>query len=195
MAESSWSHGPLRLLNMYSVKFLLFTRDNIPNGNENLGEFAFLPSPFYCACAFTVHGYVLHKPAVYHGKPRHTACRNGLDAAQRHSHGVTHERSERSNARAKDIMNEASKASTGRVGRRRHTSKSIEWTEAGRGRVRDVVRHVHAVQSTIQREIGLGCSGEDRICNWEAIQNTPKSMPKGSMCCYCPPYACNYGTK
>ena len=139
--------------------------------------------------------YVLHKPAVYHGKPRHTACRNGLDAAQRHSHGVTHERSERSNARAEDIMNEASRASTGRVGRRRHTIKSIEWTEAGRGRVRDVVRHVHAVISTIQREIGMGWSGEDRICNWEAIQNTPKSMPKGSMCCYCSPYSCNYGTK
>ena len=33
------------------------------------------------------------------------------------------------------------------------TFESIEWTEGGRERVGDVVRPVHAVQSTIQREM------------------------------------------
>ena len=41
------------------------------------------------------------------------------------------------------------------MGRCQHTFRSIEWTEAGRGKVRDVVRHVDAVQSTIQQEIGV----------------------------------------
>ena len=36
-----------------------------------------------------------------------------------------------------------------------HIIESIEWTEAGRRRVRCVVRHVHAVQYIIQWEIGV----------------------------------------
>ena len=39
-----------------------------------------------------------------------------------------------------------------------------------RSRPRNVVRHVHAVQSTIQREIG----GKDRICNWRPFRANQK---------------------
>ena len=54
------------------------------------------------------------------------------------------------------LRSSKNRASTGRVGRCRHTFESIDQrTEAGRGRVRAVVRHVHAVQTTIQQEIEI----------------------------------------
>ena len=52
----------------------------------------------------------------------------------------------------------------------------IEWTEGGRGRVRDVVPHVHvaSLQSTIQREIGVAAVKIG--LQQEAIQSTPQGQ-------------------
>ena len=57
------------------------------------------------------------------------------------------------------------------------TILGIEQTEAGRGRVRDLLRHVHAVQSTIQREIGVAVVNYlDGICNWRPFRAHQKAV-------------------
>ena len=88
---------------------------------------------------------------------------------------------------------EASRVSTGRVGRCHHTFKSIEWTEGGCRRVGDVhvVRRVHAVQSTIQRKIAVVKMGFTTGGHSDMIQSTPE----GSMWCYTSVISVNCGTK
>ena len=56
-----------------------------------------------------------------------------------------------------------------------------KWTEAGHGRVRDVVRRVHAMQSTIQQKIGVAVV---KIGFATGIHS------EGSIWCYCSPYTC-----
>ena len=105
--------------------------------------------PWYTSISAT------HSTARALQRPR--CCTHGEGKREALSMEVTHGR------RTSSI--EASRASTGRVGRRRHTFESIDGQATGESESCSST----CTCSAIHHPVGdRGCSGEDRICNWTA---------------------------